>query len=96
MLLPVSRRVLSADNGVAFPVDPEVGRYLPEGCGPVGAAFLGSLRSLGRGRLESELGDLLSESQIDAVLARRDGLVEVCEHPRADWSVEQLLSLRTN
>ncbi len=90
MLLPISRRVLLADNSVSFYPDPRVDPYLPEGCGPVGAAFMASLRSLEKGELTEILAALVSDEAIDALLSRRDGLVERCENPAEDWSLDRI------
>lgn len=91
LLLPVSRRMMISDSGIAFSEDPDLEVFLPEGCGPVGESFLHSLASLEAKTLQKELGDLLSEGQITAVLARRDKLLEICGQPNPEWSLTPLL-----
>jgi len=83
-----------SDNGVSFSDDPDIQDFLEEGCGPVGAAFLRSLGTLELGKLKKELGDLLSDAQIEAVLERRDGILELCAKPNPDWSWEEVLTKR--
>jgi hypothetical protein len=91
LLIPASRKVMLSDNGVSFSDDPDVENFLDHGCGPVGDAFLHSLGTLELGQLKKKLGDLLSGAQIKAVLARRDGLLDLCRDPHPDWSLDKIL-----
>lgn len=86
MFLPESRRIVLADNSVAFPLDDRVDPYLPEGCGPVSAAFLTSLRSLERDELAAVFEGLVTDAAIDALLARRDALLERCQTVAPEWT----------
>lgn len=66
--------------------------YLTEGCGPVGPAFRHALGTLGLEKVKKDLGKLLSKAQIEAILQRRDGLLELCATPAPDWSVKKILA----
>ena len=93
LILPtIPPKVMLSDNGVSFSDDPDIQDFLEEGCGPVGAAFLRSLGTLELGKLKKELGDLLSDAQIEAVLERRDGILELCAKPNPDWSWEEVMA----
>ena len=95
LILPtIPPRVMLSDNGVSFADDPDVQDFLEEGCGPVGEAFLHSLGTLEKGKMKKELGDLLTDAQIEAVLQRRDGLLEMCAKPNPDWSWEEVMAKR--
>jgi len=96
LVLPVSRRVMLSDNGISFTVDENVEDYLPEGCGPVGPSFLHDLETLELAKMKKDLRKLLSEAQIEAVLRRRDDLLQLCEKENPDWSVEKILALQQN
>lgn len=91
MMVPASGRMMIADNGIAFSEDTDVGGILPEGCGPVGAAFLHALGTLGRSSIQKELGGWLDDVQIGAMISRRDELLEICGQPNPEWSLERLL-----
>jgi len=91
LVLPIPRRVMIADNGVSFSENPNSEDLLEEGCGPVGAAFLRSLGTLEAGKLKKALGGLLSAAQLDAILKRRDGILEMCVTPDPDWSIRKIL-----
>lgn len=75
-LCPVTRqRLLLIDHSQAFSTSPE----LPaEGDKPlaVDPQLLAALRGLDRDSLEELLGDLISDRQIDALLVRRDKILE--------------------
>jgi hypothetical protein len=58
----------------------------------LGAAFLRSLGTLELGELEKDLGDLLSDAQIEAVLESRDSILEMCAKPNPDWSWEEVMA----
>jgi len=94
MVLPVSRRVMAADNGIAFVDEPTVAPFLPEGCGPVGPAFLHDLGSLDLATMKKDLGKLLSNAQIEAILKRRDDLLELCAEDNPDWSLQRILDMQ--
>lgn len=94
MVLPVSRRVMVADNGIAFVGEPTVEPFLPEGCGPVGPAFLHDLETLELATMEKDLGKLLSNTQIEAILKRRDDLLKLCAEENPDWSVQRILDMQ--
>jgi len=93
LILPtIPPRIMISDNGVTFADDPDIRDFLEEGCGPVGSAFLHSLSTLELGNLKKELGDLLSDTQIEAVLERRDGILELCAQANPDWSWEEVIA----
>ena len=94
LILPISRRVLISDNGVSFPERGEIAPYLPEGCGPVGPAFIKAVKQLDGREVQKEMKGLLSREQVDALMARRDGLVELCANPSPDWSLQKLIEMR--
>ncbi|MGB3563911.1 MAG: metallophosphoesterase [Thermoanaerobaculia bacterium] len=96
LVLPVSRRVMLSDNGISFTVDENVEDYLPEGCGPVGPSFLHDLKTLELTKMKKDLRKLLSDTQIEAVLRRRDDLLQLCAKENPDWSVEKILGLQQN
>ena len=74
---------------VATSDQPTVAPYLPEGCGPVGPAFLQDLERLDSATLRKDLGKLLSGSQIRAILERRDDLQRACAAVDPEWSMEK-------
>ena len=92
MLLPHERRIMISDNSMAFSLSPEVQqrflstrlegvpddiiRALP--CDQMGAALEHALASLDKQALQSNLGEYLSAAQIDALLHRRDRILEAC------------------
>ncbi len=91
MIVPASRKVMLGDNGKSFTESPGLGAFLEDGCGLVGDSFLHALSTLELGKLNKDLGDLLSKRQIEAILARRDGILEECAKPDPDWSIQRLL-----
>ena len=93
LVLPVSRKVMLMDNGVAFRDNPNIDHFLAEGCGPVGSSFKQSLATLELKAMKKALGDLLSDSQIQAILERRDGILELCEKENPDWALENILQV---
>jgi len=94
LVLPVSRRIMVADNGIAFIDEPNVESFLPEGCGPVGPAFLHDLGTLDLATMKKGLGELLSSAQIDAVVKRRDALLALCAEENPDWSIQKILDMQ--
>ncbi|MEE9562880.1 MAG: metallophosphoesterase, partial [Thermoanaerobaculia bacterium] len=68
--------------------------YLPEGCGPVGPSFLHDLETLELATMKKDLRKLLSDAQIEAVLRRRDDLLQLCAKENPDWSVEKILAMQ--
>jgi hypothetical protein len=94
MVLPASKRVMLADNGIAFTDEPTVEPFLPEGCGPVGPAFLHELGKLELATIKKDLEKLLSGVQIEAIMKRRDALLAKCAEENPDWSVQKVLDLQ--
>ena len=91
LVLPVPKKVMLSDNGVSFTEDPDIQHFLDEGCGPVGGSFLHALDTLKLGKMKKDLGDLLSDAQIEAIVERRDGILEFCAVPDPDWSIKKVL-----
>jgi len=91
MVLPISRRVMLADNGIAFAEEPTVEPFLPEGCGPVGPAFLHELGKLELATIKKDLDKLLSSAEIEAIMKRRDALLVKCAEENPDWSIQKLV-----
>ena len=94
LVLPVSRRVMLADNGISFTVEENAEDYLPEGCGPVGPSFLLALEKLELAKMKKDLKKLLTDEQIGAVLRRRDELLQLCAKENPDWSVEKIVAMQ--
>jgi hypothetical protein len=86
MLLPRQRRVMISDSTRGFPLTTEVEDLLvPQrdeiklgSCRPMDPRQELALRALTRKGLLAELGDYLFEEQIDALLGRRDRILELC------------------
>jgi hypothetical protein len=86
MLLPVQGRIMLGDSTRGFPLTTEVEEILgrrideldPGPCGPMDPALEVALRLLSKERCDAELGEYLSAEQIDALLGRRDRLLELC------------------
>jgi hypothetical protein len=66
--------VFLIDHSRAFPVSPEV-HWNTSDRPPIPAPLAAALEGLERNELERELGDLLTAEQLDALLARRDGIL---------------------
>jgi hypothetical protein len=77
LLLPRESRLLLTDNTRAFSISNRIDDLIPEGCA-IEADFELAMRGLDRGTLESEVGGYLSDAQIDALLSRRDIILEAC------------------
>lgn len=77
MVVPKEGRLILADNTKAFPVSVEIEDLLPEGCA-IAPDFELEMRSLDQSGLEEELGAYLSDAQIEAMLGRRDRILEEC------------------
>jgi len=81
MFLPQDRRLAMADSTRAFPTSAEPGPDLPDPCGPLDPELELGLRSLSRQQVAETTGALLSTQQIDALLLRRDRILEICDAP---------------
>jgi hypothetical protein len=86
MLLPSQRQIMLADSTRGFPLDTEVEdlltrrreEYDPGPCRPMDPDLEASLRAMTRKESMAELGEYLSEAQIDALLGRRDRILALC------------------
>jgi hypothetical protein len=86
MLLPVQRRVMMGDSTLGFPLTTEVEDILarrfdefdPGPCQPMDPALELALAALNREELDEKLGEHLSGAQIEALLGRRDRILELC------------------
>jgi hypothetical protein len=88
MLLPRQRRIMIADSSHGFPLSTEVRDLLPRPC-ILDAELEYGLRSLGREELEAGVGGYLEGSQIDALLERRDRILESCAGEAAAGNPER-------
>jgi len=86
MLVPPERRILIADSSKGFPLTDDVDDFLVDEVEGfeiypcrMNASFELRLRALETTRLTELLGDLLSDEQIEALVARRDRLLSTCE-----------------
>jgi hypothetical protein len=86
MLLPLERRLMLADHTIGFTLNTEVDELLDRPvqvqdvgpCSPMDPSLEVALGALTEKQLRAELGDYLSKEQIDALLARRDGILQRC------------------
>ncbi len=87
-----------ADNTMAFSLSPEIvflavpeeaEPYIAHPCDPMGPAMKQALVSLQADELYRVLGKYVTKEQIDALLQRRDKLVELCTDDTHTASVEQ-------
>lgn len=84
--LPRKKVILLVDHSKAFSPTPELDPFLLGSC-ELDGEMERALRSLDVKELKKELGQLLSRKQIDAVLKRRDLLLEACSLKRNDVSL---------
>jgi hypothetical protein len=79
MVLPDERRIMLAGSTLAFSHFPEIQKeILPHINCPINPALEYELRTLTRKELKKNLKDYLSDGQIDALLKRRDHILELC------------------
>lgn len=79
MLLPDERRIMLAAGLLAFSHSPKIQeRFLPEIKCPINPALEYELRTLTQKELKKNLKKYLSDGQIDALLKRRDHILEIC------------------
>ncbi len=85
MLLSDEERVMLADNTKAFSNSHRIQeRLIPELTGPISPTLEYNLRSLDAANLKKEAGKYLSKEQIEALLKRRDQILELCEEDQED------------
>ena len=75
---PSEGHVCLVDHEQAFPLSTDLDPALLDPCRPMPADLRNALMMLDAAELRSEVGDYLSEEQIDAVLKRRDRVLELC------------------
>jgi hypothetical protein len=78
LILPAEGRGALVNHEHAFPLSREVTAYLPEPCPPLDPALGMGIRQLTRESVAGAVGGYLSGAQIDALLARRDVVLERC------------------
>lgn len=79
MVLPDERRIMLSGSTLAFSHSPKIQEsFLPEIKYPIDPALENNLRTLSREELKKNLKDYLSDGQIDALLKRRDQILELC------------------
>ena len=79
MVLPEERRIMLSGSTLAFSHFPEIQEEMfPHLNCPINPALENELRTLTREELKKNLGDYLSDGQIDALLNRRDRVLELC------------------
>jgi hypothetical protein len=83
-LRPVNRDgILLIDHSKAFSTSPEL-PWSEDISVSIDSQLLGVLRSLDRQTLDELLGDLISDRQIEAMLQRRDGILDRLSTASAD------------
>ena len=89
MLIPMERRIHLGDNSKGFPLTTEIDDFLTleEGEIRIDACEMSAdmrlaLDELMLGDLQKELGPYLEPRQIDALLARRDRILQACSADR--------------
>jgi len=79
MALIEERRIMLAGSTLAFSYFPEIQKEtLPHIRCPINPSLENELRTLNREELKANLKDYLSDGQIDALLKRRDKILELC------------------
>jgi len=79
-ILMEDKRVMLSGSTLAFSHSPELREAaLPHLRCPINPSLENELRTLTRAELKKALKDYLSDGQIDALLARRDRVLELCE-----------------
>ena len=78
LFIPAEGRVALVDQDEAFGLSPEVDAELMNPCRPMPADLRIYLMELNAEDLQEDLGELLNPAQIDAVLTRRDRVLELC------------------
>jgi hypothetical protein len=84
LFIPAEGRLALVDHERAFIPSPEIPAEILDGCGPMPPDMEVVLKSLDKEELEKGLGDYLSDAQIEALLERRDKVLEVCGAPDPD------------
>jgi hypothetical protein len=78
LFLPGEGRVALVDQDEAFGLSTEIDPVLLEPCRPMPADLHVYLGMLSAESLEDDLGDLINAAQIEAILKRRDRVMELC------------------
>jgi hypothetical protein len=78
LFVPAEGRVALVDQDEAFGLSVEVDTALLDPCRPLPANLRAQVSMLDAKTLESDLGEHLNAAQIDAVLKRRDRVLEYC------------------
>jgi hypothetical protein len=78
LFVPAEGRVSLVDHEQAFSLSADLDPDLLYPCRPMPADLRTQLMTLSRDKLETSLGDYLSDTQIDAMLKRRDRVLELC------------------
>ena len=78
LFVPAEGRVALVDQDEAFGLSADLDAMLLAPCRPIPADLRIYLMMLSTEELQSTLGDYLTGSQIDAILKRRDRLLEIC------------------
>jgi hypothetical protein len=73
------RRIMIRGSTMAFSYFPEIQTdIVPRLHCPINPSLANELRTLNRGELKKNLSDYLADGQIDALLKRRDRILELC------------------
>jgi hypothetical protein len=81
LFIPAEGRIALVDHESAFISSAEIPMDILDGCGPMPADMEVALRSLDKEELEQGLGNYLSNAQIEALLERRDKVLDSCSAP---------------
>jgi hypothetical protein len=78
LFVPAEGRVVLVDHDGTFGLSSDLDPALLDPCRPIPADLQVHLRMLNAGDLPEKLGDSLDDAQIDAILKRRDRVLELC------------------
>jgi hypothetical protein len=79
LVLPEERRIMLSGSTLAFSHFPEIQKDIcPHLSCPINPSLENELRTLTREELKESLAEYLSDGQIDALLKRRDKVLELC------------------
>jgi hypothetical protein len=78
LFIPAEGRVALVDQDEAFGLSTELDAALMDPCRPLPADLRIYLMELSADNLKDDLGNYLNSAQIDAILKRRDEVLELC------------------